>query len=418
MPVNPDSHIPCRAGLALILGVAICGAVLPSQAPALAQSAEQEEQPDEGRVATVVLHDGQVINGTLVEETDDAVTLLINGIRTTIPTSKIRESYIQPPIEERYKAVRATIDDDDAEALVQLARWLMDKGRHDLALVELDGVLKNEPFNDQARSLRVIAEQNIKLQANRNKKDDDKEPERPKRPAEEEPDFPLLTAEDVNLIRVWEIDEKNPPSLTIPRETMEDVIAKYAGHPRIPDTATDRAAILAMEPADQLRLLFALQAREFYPEVQVHEDPEAIRIFRDQVQKTWLRNACATTRCHGGTEAGRFRLVRSTANDPEVYYTNMYIIEHYRTDDGFPLLDFQNPADSLLLKMCLPRRETDVPHPLVRGWRPVFRSEDDRNYRRAVDWIDALWTPRPDYEIDYDPPSAMEPADPKVDGSR
>jgi len=415
--VNPTSSIPCRAGLALVVGAALWGVVLPALTPAHAQSA-QDEQPEEGRVATVVLHDGQVINGTLVEETDDAITLLINGIRTTLPTSKIRESYIQPPIEERYKAVRATIDDDDAEALVQLARWLMDKGRHDLAIVELDGVLKHEPFNDQARSLRVIAEQNIKLQANRNKKDDEKEPDRPKRPAQDEPDFPLLTPEDVNLIRVWEINEKNPPSLTIPRETMEAVIEKYAGHPRIPDSAADRAAILAMEPADQLRLLFALQAREFYPEVQVHEDPEAIRIFRDQVQKTWLRNACATTRCHGGTEAGRFRLVRSTASDPEVYYTNMYIIEHYRTDEGFPLLDFQNPADSLLLKMCLPRRETDVAHPLVRGWRPVFRSEDDRNYRRAVDWIDALWTPRPDYEIDYDPPSAMEPADPKVDGSR
>ena len=172
--MNPDSHIPFRAGLALLLGIAICGLVLPSQTHAFAQSAEQEEQPDEGRVATVVLHDGQVINGTLVEETDEAVTLLINGIRTTIPTSKIRESYIQPPIEERYKAVRATIDDDDAEALVQLARWLMDKGRHDLAIVELDGVLKHEPFNDRAKSLRVIAEQNIKLQANRNKKNDDK----------------------------------------------------------------------------------------------------------------------------------------------------------------------------------------------------------------------------------------------------
>lgn len=389
-------------------------------APTHAQdSASRTNQPEEGRTATIILHDGQVITGTLVEESDEAVTLTINGIRTTIETRKIRESYIQPPIEERYKATRASIDDDDAESLIQLAKWLMDKGRYDLALIELDGVLEHEPFNDAARSLRVIAEQNIKLQENRlePREPEEDEPEREAR-ADDTPNFPLLTADDVNLIRVWEINEKNPPLITIPRETMEAVIEKYAGHPRIPDSAVDRAAILAWEPAEQLRLLFALQAREFYDEVQVHEDPAAIKIFRDQVHKTWLRNACATSRCHGGTEAGRLQLARSTSNTPEVYYTNMYILEHYRTDEGFPLLDFQNPSDSLLLQMCLPRRETDTPHPSVRGWRPVFRSADDRNYRRAAEWIDALWTPRPDYEIDYDPPSAMEPADREVDGSR
>lgn len=378
-----------------------------------------EAQPGEGRVATVVLHDGQVITGTLVEESEQSVTLLINGIRTTIETGRIRESYIQPPIEERYRAVRGTIADDDAEALVQLARWLMDKGRHDLAIVELDGVLANEPFNESARTLRVIAEQNIKLQEGRNKDTDPPEADAPRptpRPAQQ--NFPLLTPADVNVIRVWEIDEKNPPLLTIPRDVMEAAINKYAGHPRIPEAATDRAAILNAEPPEQLRLLFALQAREFYPQVEVHEDPEAIRIFRDQVQKTWLRNACATAQCHGGTEAGRLQLARAASMEPEVYFTNMLILERYRTNEGLPLLDFQQPDESYLLHMGLPRRETTTPHPLVRGWRPVFRSKDDRNYRRAADWIDALWTPRPDYQISYNPPSAMEPAAPEADGSR
>lgn len=406
--------MPIRLPLALVAAVALAA---PMAATSRLPQPEPAQQPtaEEGRVATVVLHDGQTITGTLVEESDEAITLLINGIRTTIETRKIRESYIQPPIEERYRAVRATIADDDAEALIQLARWLMDKGRHDLAIAELDGVLKNEPYNETARSLRVIAEQNIKLQANRNKNDEPAKPDRPRLAPERETNFPLLSAEDVNLIRVWEIDEKNPPTLTIPRETVEAAMTKYAGHPRIPDAAADRAAILNAPPAEQLQLLFALQAREFYPQVQVHEDPEAVRIFRDQVQRTWLRNACATALCHGGTEAGRLQLARSASMEPEVYYTNMYILERYRTNEGLPLLDFQQPAESYLLHMGLPRRETKTPHPQVRGWRPVFRSQDDRNYRRAADWIDALWTPRPDYGISYDPPTAMEPAAPEAD---
>lgn len=401
----------------VVLAASLAALPMTGQLPAAPETPAPRSQPEDGRVATVVLHDGQVISGTLVEENERAITLMINGIRTTIETRNVRESYIPAPTEERYRAMRATLADDDAESLVQLARWLMDKGRHDLALTELDGVLETEPFNDQARSLRVIAEQNIKLLQSRNQRDEqDNRPARTTRP--NEPDFPLLSAQDVNLMRVWEIDEKNPPLLTIPRETMQDVLAKYAGHPRVPESAGDRATLLKAEPAEHLRLLFALQAREFYPQVEVHEDPEAIRIFRDQVQKTWLRNACATALCHGGTEAGRLQLARSASTAPEVYYTNMYILERYRTNDGLPLLDFQQPAESYLLHMGLPRRDTATPHPLVRGWRPVFRSKDDRNYRRAADWIDALWTPRPDYAISYDPPTAMEPAAPKADGRR
>lgn len=92
-----------------------------------------------------------------------------------------------------------------------------------------------------------------------------------------------------------------------------------------------------------------------------------------------------------------------------MYYTNLWIIEHYRTDEGEALLDFQNPAESLLLKMALPQHETSTPHPDIPGWRPVFRSVEDRGYRRSTEWIESMWTPRPDYDIDYDPPTAMEP---------
>lgn len=400
-------------------------ALAPVQSTAQIESPSVSSQPEEGRTATVVLHDGQVITGTLVEETETSITLLINGIRTTLDLRQVRESYIQPPIEDRYRAVRATIPDDDAEALVQLSRWLIDKGRHDLALAELNAVLLREPYNEQARTLRVIAEQNLKLAENRIQRRDNPQEadpaqgEAPARPQREQtPAFPLLTAEDVNLMRVWEVDERNPPPIVIPREVMEDVIERYAGHPRIPDAAAERAEILGWPPAEQLRLLFALQAREFYGQVQVLEDPASIRIFRDQVHKVWLRNACATSQCHGGTEAGRLVLARTASSDPEVYYTNMYILERYRTSEGLPLLDFQQPDESLLLHMGLPRRETTTPHPLVRGWRPVFRSKEDRNYRRAAEWIDALWTPRPDYGISYDPPTAMEPASGKDEGSR
>jgi hypothetical protein len=382
----------------------------------------QSSQPeDEGRVATVVLHDGQVMTGTLVSESETSITLMINGIRSTIAHNKIRESYIQPPVEDRYRAMRATIEDDDTERLVQIVRWLIDKDRSDLALVELDGILKIEPFNKSAENLKTVAEQNLKLQAAREAPalqipDDNNEPRRRTNMAI--PDFPLLTDEQINLIRVWEIDEKDPPRIRIKRETLEAVFAAYVDNPKVPETAAGREAILSASQSQQLRFMFSLPARDFYHEVEVLEDPDAIRMFRDNVHRTWLRNACTTTRCHGGTEAGRLTLVRATATKPEVYYTNMLILERYRTNQGHSLLNFENPGESLLLKMALPRKQTSTPHPEVPGWRAVFKTPEDRNYRRAAEWIDAMWTPRPDYNIDYDPPTAMEPPAQANDGSR
>jgi len=411
---SQSRSIPRRFQASLAIAVVGC---------CLLGAALQTEQPeDEGRVATVVLHDGQVMTGTLVSESETSITLLINGIRSTIANNKIRESYIQPPLEDRYRNMRATTEDDDTERLIQIVRWLIKYDRSDLALVELEGILKIEPFHKAAKNLKTVAEQNLKLAAARNDPDA-KEPgegaARPRRTRLAIPDFPLLTDEQINLIRVWEIDEKDPPRLRIKRETLEAVFEVYNDNPKVPETAAGREAILSASRSEQLRFLFSLPARDFYQEIEVQEDPEAIRMFRDYVHRTWLHNSCATTSCHGGTEAGRLRLVRATTTKPEVYYTNMLILERYRTKDGDALLNFEDPAASLLLKYALPHKQTSTPHPEVgRGWRSVFRTPEDRNYRRAAEWIDAMWTPRPDYDIDYDPPTAMEPQAQANDGGR
>ena len=60
--------------------------------------------------------------------------------------------------------------------------------------------------------------------------------------------------------------------------------------------------------------------------------------------------------------------------------------------------------------MALSRSASLTPHPDVgrgpgsRGWRPVFRSTEDRRFQQAVDWIRSMYRPRPDYPIDYQPP--------------
>jgi len=61
----------------------------------------------------------------------------------------------------------------------------------------------------------------------------------------------------------------------------------------------------------------------------------------------------------------------------------------------------------------LPREDSLYPHPLVStsrsaAWRPVIGSVDDLPFVEAVAWINAMYRPRPDYPVSYDPPVPTE----------
>lgn len=403
-----------RSVLAAAILVACAGAASPINTSASSTAV----QPEERRTATVVLEDGQVITGELVSESEDQIVLLISGVRTTITADRIRESYIQPPIEERYRRIRDTIDADDAEQLVQIAEWLMARSRPDLAIPDLEAALVADPFNERAvELLRVAKEAQKLLESNAGDEADDAAAQnedrsaRPPTPQELAAGFPLISDDDVNVIRVYEVDLENPPRMVIARETMESVFEQFAGQPGVPATQAGREALLQATPAEHLSLLFSLRAREYYNQVRVDSEPGALKRFRDDVYGTWLARGCSSFQCHGGNEAGRLRLPRSRKTDPKVYLTAMLILEAYRTNEELPLLNFDEPSQSVLLQAGLPRHLSAAPHPDVPGWRPVFRSTNDGRFREGVAWIDAMYTPRPTYPIDYRPPTAMEPGD-------
>lgn len=401
------------AGLALIACYP-AAAGFAAQADATADITEPEDSgQNEPRTATVILQDGQVLTGELIEESPERIVLSINGVRTTIDQRRIRESYIQPPVEQRYRAIRATIADDDVDGLIQIADWLLTKNRPDLALADLELALRTDPFAHRARELRVIAREALRLQESRDPEPADETPTEPAAGSPREPagSFPLITEDDVNLLRVYEVDLDQPPRMTIDREIMEDVLREFAGQAGVPPTAAGREALLAAPAVDQLAVLFTLRAREYYGRVRVQGEPAALRRFRDDVYRTWLRNACATTRCHGGAEAGRLQFARSARMDPQVYLTNFLILDRYRTEQGEAIIDYDEPASSLLLQAGLPKHAATRPHPDVAGWRPVFRGLTDGRFQQAVTWIRSMYVPRPDYPVDYTPQAPLRPED-------
>jgi hypothetical protein len=396
--------------------------VQPQDPPALPPPPEvpsgQEAEPE----AVVVLKGGQRMTGFLVEETPERIVLRIAGIKTPLKRKEVDRVEVLPPVQERYRKMRGLIDDSDVDGLLRLANWLRERAQWDSALAEIDQALSVKPDYPDAVQLRLLVQSQKELA------------ERPRvgRPAQGAPEdqndapgtFPLLSDKEINTIKVFEIDLKDPPRITIPRAAVDQMLQNYKGHPLLPRTPEEQAMLYRASPTKVLDMMYRLKARELYPQVQVIDQPRAMRMFRDNVHSTWLMNSCATARCHGGEESGRLRLFSKRINTDPTVYTNFVILERYRLADGTPLINYDEPALSPLLLMGLPREQLPADqlhraHPVVpaaegRGdlWKPFFRNADDMRYQQAVAWIKAMYRPRPEYPIEYRPPTpeAIAPA--------
>ena len=375
------------------------------------------------------MRDGRRIAGRLVSRSETKIVFEVGGVPTTFEAGAVDRIETVPSVEERYRALRASIDEADAQGLMRLAEWLRSRGRCDLALLEVDRALAADPGNPDGRALRLLIVEQQKLEeASRLAKERTSaapggEVPSPRRTRPEPLAFPLLTDEQINVIRVYEVDLESPPKMVISREAIDEFLARYAGQrpegrETIPLNEQGRKIYAARKPVEILTDMFALKARDFYPKVQVLENPESMRRFRDDVNRTWLVNACATTRCHGGEEAGRLMLFDRKAASDAAAYTNFLILERFRMEgeDGrptVPLINYAEPAASPLLQMGLPRDEATIRHPelpasMAGRWRPAFRSPQDERFRRAVEWIRSMYGAkdgkRPEYPVAYEPP--------------
>lgn len=385
-------------------------AVAPESAPPKVVAA-----PEGPREVVLSLRGGREVSGVLVREDAKVITLRIEGIETGFEKSSLTGMRELPPVLERYVTMRSLLSDDDLEGRVLLVEWLRSREMYQLALFEVNAVLDRDPMHGRARELKLWLDLQIGLAASR--------------PPGEQPggadgdakalylerqrarnEFPLLSADQINLIKVYEVDLRSPPPLLIKRETVEQLIRMFPESPLIPATPEGREALMRRSPEQLLELIFRLQARELYGQVLVRGHPNALERFRNDVHGRWLINTCATAQCHGGGEAGRLWLYDRKPFSDETVYTNFLILERFRLADGTPLLNYSEPARSPLLQMGLPTELSLYPHPQAprtkgsRGWRPIFRSSEDKRFQDAVGWLSTMYRPRPEYPIEYTPP--------------
>lgn len=373
--------------------------------------------PVVGDDVILVYRGGARIEARLLEASEIEIVLDVAGLEIRVRRSDVEELIRLPPVEERFRQRRALLAEDAVEARLDLAQWAIDRGLYAEAVREVEGVLEREPRNSRAQRMFSTVRELIKLRVEAAKRraqqaeageagseEDDRRMDR-RSPPERIVDFPLLTRDQINLMKVYEVDLRDPPRVLIDRETVEALLTRYAGHPLLPTTAQGKRAFLSKDSLEILDVMFRIRARELYPEVRVLGNPPSMERFRTWVNSGWLVNACATPRCHGGVEAGRLILYNRARGSEQSAYTNFLILERYRTETGQALLDYQEPSRSLLLEMGLQREEAIVAHPDVPGWRAVFPSRRSVNFQRSVEWISGMYKPRPEYPIEYEPPT-------------
>lgn len=411
--------------------------------------------PKPGQRGLVQLRDGTVVRGEIIRDTLEEVEFKVDTVQGKLPRSQVYRVVLELDFDARYARIKSAISPEEHGRRLGLARWLTDQGRMDLAIMELEALLRDadiEEARDMLRDINARVKLAQAVEANKRNRakptpeagDPASQPatapgtgtsaggsaasnatkgagaaEAPKGPPNSREMLPkdLLSNADVNLVRVYEIDFKDPPRMTVSPEGVRQLILRYGSSALVPADSQARNALYSKNGTELAHLLFDLKARDLYGYIEVDEDPASIAKFRTRVHNSWLIGNCATSRCHGGVDAGRFFLYTGNAKDQRIRYTNLLTLLNFKVD-GKPMVNFEDPPNSLLIQYALPRTTARYPHPDVKGWKPVFGNSTPQLMQDTLDWIRSMYQPRPEYPVKYIPPKLDAPdrATPGADG--
>lgn len=401
---------------------------------------------------TVLLKDGRQIKGEMVGESDTSITLMIANIAQQIPRDNVEEIKVNQTPAEVFRQRKAALKADDVIGRYELASWANDNGHHRMALDELNLLAKQYPEHPYQRRITLLtrvvkdsiskqqAEENLRQaaadRANNGTRPTDAEtpdnqavvsevsvqrPERPTRSARPKrgerwvvPEEALLSEEQINLIRVYEIDLSKRPTVIVHPDAIDTLFKQFGDDAAVPRGRTEQARFRGKRGYEQLEVIFAARAKELYSQIVVRDDPPAMRSFRTGIHRNYVIGYCGE--CHGNGGADGLMVVLDRPVSTSTVYSNFLTLSRIESARGM-MIDRSRPEESLLLQYGLPREDAKTPHPDVEGWLPSFRGDWTRDpiYRSIVKWIgDELYRPTPNYGIRWTPPVPPEPAENEV----
>ena len=379
---------------------------------------------DKPRIGIVELRDGDVLRGMIIRDDYDEVVIEIEGVWAKLPRASVVMAKFDLTLEEKHQRFKSMIDPSQHLRRFELANWLFEEEAYELAKEELQSLIDDSQMPEAISLLKFVDAQMIlnrkkaETEAAENRAAEENAGSRGDKstgtvdlkdmlPSE------YISSQDVNLVRVYEINFDQPPKVFLSPESIRAILENYGDSKLIPSDSVGRTRLFRADPIEIVQLLFDLKARDLYSSIEVQTEPYALNLFRQRVHDAWLIPNCATSRCHGGLDGGRFFLHRRNAKNERVRTTNFLILDRWNLGER-PLINYDEPAESLIIQYGLPRNEARYPHPDVKGWRPAFNRANQRLLKDAVKWIEAMYKPRPRYPVSYNPPILDSPDEPDI----
>ncbi len=363
----------------------------------------------EGTLVIIQFRDGRRVEAELVRDELHQARVRIAKVEVVLARETFWALELAPTFEELLAQYRAGIAPTAWAQRVKLARWMLEENHAQMAKEELAEILRTYD-TQEAHDLMARVEFTLRSQTNGS-------PNPAKSPSNRAPmDQPALpthrlSPEDVNIIKVFEVDWERPPRMEASPELANKIVARYSDSDLLPADPEARKAMDSWAPEQLLKLLFALKARDLYQDIHILGEPLALEQFHKRVHDNWLVPNCATSRCHGGMDAGNFFLFSADYRNERTRYTNLLILLRSSTLPGKPpMIDFENPEQSLLIQYARARIDAKFAHPDVPGWKPIFTAGRESLQKDALAWIRGMHQPRSEYPIDYTPPTFKLPA--------
>ena len=369
------------------------------------------------REVVVTKHNGRQLWGELIADTDESITVSISGNSVIIPREQVRSVEVVMTRQKEYEQKRKALDDDDLEKRYNLAFWLYEEHLFEWSLNELQDLLRRFPNDKRVAQLIPIVQARFKQhQLSTEPSPADAKPRRSvksvnkKIPTEQGWPANRLSQEQVNLIRVLEIDLKEKPTVVVPSKVI-DKIFEYQGDGQLLGK-TERRKFKGRRGWQQLKKMFELtldypQIRSLYKRVKVRNDPPAMLTFRKRIHRLYVLNYCGAANCHGGGEGGDLQLFRKWPTHVATVYTNFFMLNSFKAKFRYDIIDREKPSRSLLIQYSLPPADALEPHPQVEGWVPLLHplrgTRQDPRALMVIDWINTLYRPSPDYMIEFKP---------------
>ena len=350
--------------------------------------------------------------------------------------------------EDEFQKRRSQVADNDVNGLLRLSRWAFERELYDQAYDAAKDARDADPRSREAQDLM----RNIDAQRRLNRKVG-QQPQQPgarrpvpggqapagQQPGAQQPGGPQQPADGQPAQRPpaqgkeGETDNSLVRPLT-PDEVNRIRLLEWRGEPgvRIRMTGEVKRQYLAradIEPARFNKLDAVEQARlikkdrpELLNDIRMTNDPPAMQEYRTIVQRAVL-NSCATAACHGGGAGSDKFALHPRADHEGEAYANFLTLHNYQYKPAkgrsAAMIDRNRPEDSLLIQFGLPPNASNMPHPDVEGFKPMFRTLNDQRYRQFVRWVaDSLSPLIDDYGVPFDQDETRGPAQPAAGGQR